>query len=258
MKSERPEPAAESPAAASPRLLAGQGLLLGSAAALVAVVPAALRSAQHGAGFLVSWLALAGSVALVAGVVVAAGRIARPFSGLAAAAVLGLLIAAAPLMLFGRVLKATTHHRPLGSATFALVSAAVVLAGMALAARLLTWQGAAPDEVARQKRRTVVAILSAVAGVAGLMLALPALGGGAAEVRASVVDGALCLGACAGAIFVRAMPGGGRAALAGVALWLLLVGLGVALVQQEATARAAREAAPLLSAPLRSLGASAP
>ena len=49
------------------------------------------------------------------------------FGGAAQAVAAGTLIAVGPLSVFGRMLAASTHHRPLGAATFAVVALGVVI-----------------------------------------------------------------------------------------------------------------------------------
>jgi hypothetical protein len=106
-------------------------VLLGS---LLAVVPALAR----GAGGAVEAVALAGSVSLI---VVPVGlwiRRARD-AGMPVgerALLLGAALSALPLALFGGVLKSTTHHRPLGGATFAVAALLALAACIGLAFRI--------------------------------------------------------------------------------------------------------------------------
>ncbi|HEX2878815.1 MAG TPA: hypothetical protein VHO25_04695 [Polyangiaceae bacterium] len=47
----------------------------------------------------------------------------------------GLLLSAAPLVVFAHVLYRHTHHRPLGAVTFVLGATAVLIAGLLVARR---------------------------------------------------------------------------------------------------------------------------
>jgi hypothetical protein len=104
------------------------GFALGTLAGCVWAVPIAWRTG--GASFGVRYLLLAAACVLIAGPLVFALR-SRPAgprvaeAAIAWAAALG----AAPLALMGTVLKAQTHHRQLGGATFAFAAVALVLVG---------------------------------------------------------------------------------------------------------------------------------
>lgn len=195
-----------------------EGALLGSAIAALAAGIAVLRIGGGALG----WLALAGLGALALGPAIGALRALRPLPRLAFAVPLGMLVALPMLSLLGRVLKATTHHRPLGAATFAVLAAGVVLGCVALVGRLLAASAADAPGLRKLARATLIALAVACAG-AGALLALPALstGGG---VRAPVLEAllALALGAVAGLV---TLPGSlGRVTrVLGPVLWMALV-----------------------------------
>jgi hypothetical protein len=157
----------------------GTGLLFGTLGSLLIVVPASLRTS---ASFALAWLVLAGSAALVLGPAAAALRVARPFSRSAWSVPLGLVIALPPLVLFARILKVGTNHRPLGGATFAIVAAGVVLGAIAFAARALSWE--------KPLLKKLVLACAVLFGLLSVMLSLPAL---AAPVRGHLLDGALAI-----------------------------------------------------------------
>jgi hypothetical protein len=92
-------------------------------------------------------LVLVGSVSLV---VVPVGVWLRPVAQRGAtpgdrALAAGAALSALPLALFGGVLKSTTHHRPLGGATFAVAALCLLALGVALSFRV--YRGASGDAV---------------------------------------------------------------------------------------------------------------
>jgi hypothetical protein len=140
---------------------AGFGGLLG--AALTALV-AALRVPAWPAAFVV----LLGSSALVLVPVAALladerARIARraPAGALAPAIVAGLALATPLLARLLSALKTSTHHRPLGAVTFAVLAAFTVLGCCVLAVRIMSWTQDGSRPVARSARRLFVALAAA-------------------------------------------------------------------------------------------------
>jgi hypothetical protein len=116
-------------------------LACGLLCSLPAALPGLLRVGSGGAGGNGA-LALAGLWAAVSLVVVPVGYWLRRVHahGLPAAdrAVLaGTALSALPLALFGGVLKSTTHHRPLGGATFAVAALCVLALCIGLSFRFL-------------------------------------------------------------------------------------------------------------------------
>jgi hypothetical protein len=217
----------------------GVSLAIGALGAALAVVPALSRVTAHGVSFVSAWLVLAGSTALLAGPAAAALRIARPLPRQALSPLLGIALAAAPLVLFARLLKVATHHRPLGAATYAIIAAGVILGATAFAARLIAWSGEGSSSLRR--RAPLVVLGLALAAVAAL--SLRALAG---ELVHGAVHAALCLAVIVIAAFIALPPRVERlAARAGLALWVVLV-LGSLLAPAQ-TRAAAASGAPVFS-----------
>ncbi|MEB2324964.1 MAG: hypothetical protein OZ921_20790, partial [Sorangiineae bacterium] len=199
----------------------GEGLLLGTAAACVAAVPAALRA---GAGVSPGscWLVAAGGVALALGPLTAALRVLRPWPARAAGVPLGLLVALAPMMVLGKLLKTTTHHRPLGGATFAMLAVGLVLGGMAVAARLVAWSRSDAGRARGLARLSLIA-LAVLSGLAALALGRAAFGAASGGVGAGVLQGAFALALAAGASLAPVPAALARSArLAGPTHWVLV------------------------------------
>ncbi len=215
---------------------------LASVAAALVVVPATLRVAAAGAGVLPVWVGLAGGSALLVGPVVAlAASLGGP--GRLVAPGVGIGLSAAPVALLGAMLKATTHHRPLGAATFGVLALALVLAALFVAARAFSAFHARPTP----GHRALVALLMVLAlasfgGVLVVSLADPGL-------RAHVIDGSLLVVAAAAALGgQRWLPRVAWLGLAGWGLWGILV-LGSAFLGRSGTFEQLRERAPVLAGP---------
>jgi hypothetical protein len=186
-------------------------------------------------------LVLWGSSALLLAPAAAALRVARPLPRMALALPAAVLLALPVLIVLARVLKTTTHHRPLGAATFAVLALGILLGALAVTGRLLS-------HVSREHRlaRLVLIGLLAAAGLATLVLALPLL----SVARGSLLDSALALGAAALATLLRAPPALERVAkIAGPVALVVAVGAGFALGSQPVRA-AAVSRAPVLAGPL--------
>ncbi len=183
----------------------GEACLLGLGVAVFAALPTAIRTAGSGGSFPEGLLAGAAVLApiLVAslGLARAAGRGFRGITGtpvprgavLAIALWIGLAVPA--MAGLGAVLKATTHHRGLGGATFA-VFGAVLVAGLAVVAHRVVALGQA--FAARGARPWIPAFAITVIASLPLLLAAAPLAGhgggeGAGAVRAAVVDGAIAI-----------------------------------------------------------------
>lgn len=222
-----------------------QGLLLGTLVALICTLPAAARAASGGASPVVCWVILCGGTALVLGPVVAALRVSRPWPAAAASVPLGLVLALAPLIVFGRVIKAGTHHRPLGGATYAIVAVGLVLGAIAVSARLIA--------LARSQRwaRAAVTALAVLCALAGLAMARGAFGAGSGGVGIGVVDGAIALVLAGGAALLRVPAPIARVArIAGPVLWLAVAIAGPVAGRAVPAARSATlEQAPVLAGP---------
>ena len=112
-----------------------EAALFGLPAGALLALPVALRSGtSFGNGFFVwmaAWGLLGLAVALVAGLI----RSGRPLPSSVNFVPLGVIIAAGPLAFLGKLLYTNTHHRPLGAATFSILSLLIILAAFAVAAR---------------------------------------------------------------------------------------------------------------------------
>lgn len=149
----------------------GTAVGLGAVAALAGAVPATLRVASvaaEGPGAARVWLALAAAalVPMVVGVVVLRGAreglraFGGPGAGLRVVGV-GLWLASllVGLTLFGRVLRAHTHHHALAGVTFAFGALAFALASGVVCTRIVALARGAPEFA----RRGLVLILGAAA-----------------------------------------------------------------------------------------------
>ena len=221
-------------------MTARAGLLFGVVAALVAALPAALRSEAG----LVVWAALAGAAAALLGPVLAALTKLRPIrTGLTAVAA-GLGLAAWPTALLLSVLKSATHHRPLGAVTFAFAAAILALGVSAAALRWLTWfQRERPSGFDRGAR-----VGLAVLALLGPLVLLVRLGA-STQTRAPLFDASLALGLAA---LTALIPWPARilrwAERLGVPVWAGVVVIG--LLSAHAASERAFAASPVLLAPI--------
>jgi putative flippase GtrA len=167
------------------------GLLLGCLSTLLAALLACARAGVPGP---IAWLAVWGAASLWVAPLAGALR-TTGFTPSLKVVGLGVLMATVPLMIFARLLKSATHHRPLGAATFALVAALVLLFTIAAASRLLSLAA---------RHRLPKYVLFGVIGALVMLVMLPALE--VAEVRSAFMDGALVIGALVVAAAVPAPP----------------------------------------------------
>jgi hypothetical protein len=227
--------------AGPPASRAGAALGVGALAGALVALPALVRLTASGAGGSVAVLALSGGAALVLGPLLVLVDRVRTLGARLSVVVTGLGLAAWPLSFLGSLLERTTHHRPLGAATFALLALAVVLGGL-----LVAWRVNALDPGATVGRALrVVLALGAVAST-GLVL----LGGLRAEaVRPHVLDGALLVvGAALGWVALRRPALVSSLSRVGLVLWIAFVtGHLVALTRPSFDQ--VREQAPVLSGP---------
>ncbi len=187
----------------------GEASLRALAVAALASVPSALRTARAGGGFLDGLLISAGVLVplltLVLLLASSAGRGFRQFVGADSprSAVLKLALwiglALPPLALAGTFLKATTHHRGLAGATFAVVALVIAAATLLIAHRLVNFGKAL---VERGVRPFIPAIIGAAIGLIPLLVVAAPLGrhGGADDtptLRAAVIDAAIVIVAAA-------------------------------------------------------------
>jgi hypothetical protein len=234
---------------ASPYARVAEGLLLGVAASVVAALPAAIRAGWHvKGGLLATWLAAIAPAAMLLGPSVALARAARPWRPAAAAGLIGVGLASGPVMVLGRVLKGSTHHRPLGAVTFAILSAMVFVGAIVVGARLLAIVRSLEGDRARVGRIAVVAaaVLSPVVGLVLLRAARTdplagALGYGLLDALLAVA-----LGVVAG--WVRVPPQIGTASRrVGPTLWVLLVVVGLWLSDRSGILAALHAESPILA-----------
>lgn len=112
-----------------------EAALFGVPAGALLGLPVALRSGtSFGDGFLV-WMAASGLLGLAVAFVSGLIRAGRPLPSSVNFVPLGVLIVAGPLAFLGKLLYTNTHHRPLGAATFSVLSLLIILAAFATAAR---------------------------------------------------------------------------------------------------------------------------
>lgn len=112
-----------------------EGLLFGLPGGAVLALPVALRSNASLSQALLVWLGATGLYGMLLGAIASALRVARPLPRRSPALLIGFGFALGPLSLLGSLLHARTHHRPLGAATYAVLSAFVVAFAWAFASR---------------------------------------------------------------------------------------------------------------------------
>jgi hypothetical protein len=217
---------------------------LGTLAAAVTALPAVPRVSALGVNEVAAFLALFGGTALVLGPALVFANALGGEARRGRVALFGLLIAAAPLALLAQGLKQSTHHRPLGAATFAVFALVTIVGALVAAWRLLEFAGSG-STVARRAAfwLTVAAALASVGFVLVRALGAPAL-------VPHVLDG---LRALATATLFHLSLGFPRvttlASRAGGPLWVLVVVAGLVSSRGEVGA-AVRSAAPVLGGPL--------
>ena len=242
-----PSPDAASPEPTSRSARLGEACVFGVCVAALAAVPTALRTTAHGGGFfdglLIGSATLLPLVTLSIVMLRAAGRGLRGIAGQGASRAVALRVAlwiglALPaLAVLATLLKAVTHHRGLGGATFGVFGLAAV-AGAALLAYRLVDLG--EFLAARGVKSWVIAAVGAALAVFPVLVVAAPLGkpqihAGAGAVGAAIVDGLIAV--IAMALVVSVDIG---------AKWRRLAGLGgipfAAVVLITATARV--ESAP--------------
>jgi hypothetical protein len=150
----------------------------------VVATPAALRLGSAEVSLVLAWLALAGGGALWLAPLAWGLRDVRGWRAVGMV-VAGLALSSLPIAMAARVLKASTHHRPLGAATLAVVALVLVLAALWLASALLSERYGRAVKVG-VSAAAVVSLLATTA------LALPVLPTGVA--RGVLVDVTSCFG----------------------------------------------------------------
>jgi arylsulfatase A-like enzyme len=179
----------------------GEASVFGVCVAALAAVPTALRTTAHGGGFfdglLVGAATLLPLVTLSIVMLRAAGRGLRGIAGKAPSRAVVLRIAlwiglALPaLAVLATLLKAVTHHRGLGGATFGVFGLGAVAVSALVAYRLVDL---GEMLAARGVKSWVLAAVGAAIGVVPVLLVAAPLGApdshdGAGAVGAAIVDG---------------------------------------------------------------------
>lgn len=221
----------------------GATLAVGAlAAALVAL--SAVRRVANGAvspGFV--WLALAGNTALVLGPLLVLARATRRSTAVWRPALVGVALAAAPVLALGEQLKLHTHHRPLGAATFGALALVLVLGCVVVTVRLFRFVGPPVTPARRIAARVLVTL-------AALALGLVVLRSGASETYGpDVLDVARLL--IVATLADRALDSPRVMTLArraGVLSWVVLVLVGFFAARGEVR-RQVHERAPVLGGP---------
>lgn len=160
----------------------------------------------------------------------------------------GAALSALPLALFGGVLKSTTHHRPLGGATFAVAALCLLALCIGLSFRVLGKGGPAAVKATWQNLFTLGC---------GLSLASAVVLGLSRSARPSLVDFLALAVAVAVVTWVK-LPGwlsrlrfGPGPALAG---WVILLLCAVVSARSAGISRSLTTQAPVSFAPLSWLG----
>ena len=227
------------------------GFLAGLIAAALAALPAALRFESS-----LMWQAFAvcmAGCALVMAPLSSALASVSTNSKFRTALTVGILLAALPLLPFATLLKTTTHHRPLGGVTFAVI-AGLTISGLALVcARFVTWAGVQHGPRSRLARVLLIAL--AALGTAALLLGLVhGLRGGSAY-QTGFYDALRVLGLATLAARVR-LPEKLLRRLHGLGLaaWVAVVTVGVCLGRAPAMQVELASRCPVLHWPLVWLG----
>jgi choline-sulfatase len=193
-------------------LIAPAALLAGPIAALIASAPAAARVADERIAFLAAWPAIAGLVGIPLAGLIAAMRLARRSLGdrkpsSAAALFWGagvwLCLTLPADAVLAAVLRATTHHRALGGATFAVL--ALVVNGLSILAAWRFTVSVLPRLSSRARSKDfalVVALGTALLVLTVVIVSALAAGGPpnatlGDRVYALLVDGSLAVAATA-------------------------------------------------------------
>jgi hypothetical protein len=225
--------------------------LTGLLAAVLAAWPAALRFESD----LVwqAFLVLLAGCALVMAPLSAALALAGPPGRFSRALTLGALISALPLIPFAAMLKISTHHRPLGGVTFAVITGLVIVGLTLVSARLITWAGEQPSELRLLSRIAIVAL--AALGTAAVVLGLVHGLAGDLAYRTGFFDALRVLGLATLASRVP-LPAAvlRRARGFGLAAWIAVVTVGVCVGRAPAMQAELAARCPVLHWPLLWLG----
>jgi hypothetical protein len=227
------------------------GFLVGLLAAALAAWPAARRF-EPGLVWQAFAVCMAGCALVMAPLSAALAGSAQT-TRFRQALTLGVLLAGLPLLPFAALLKTSTHHRPLGGVTFAVIAGLQIVALSLVAGRLITWAGAQRPKASAWARFGVVALaaLGAAALLLGLMQGLK--GGGA--FRTGFFDALRVLGLATLAARVP-LPAAllRRARGFGLAAWIAVVTVGVCLGRAPAMQAELAARCPVMRWPLLWLG----
>lgn len=225
------------------------GFISGLIAALLAALPAAFRFEPSLA--VQAFIVCTAGCALLMAPLSAALASATSANQLRTALTVGVLLAALPLLPFATLLKTTTHHRPLGGVTFAVLGGLLIIGLSLVCARFVTWAGVqGPGRFAR-----FVLVAFAALGTAALLLGLvQGLKGGSAY-QTGFYDGLRVLGLTTLAARVR-LPETllRRVRGLGLATWVAVVTVGVCLGRAPAMQAELASRCPVLHWPLVWLG----
>jgi len=226
------------------------GFLSGLMAAALAALPAALRFESS-----LAWQAFAVCMAGCALVMapLSAALASASTSKFRTALTLAVLLAALPLLPFATLLKTTTHHRPLGGVTFAVIAGLSIVGLALICARFVTWAGVQPTRRASFSR--VLLLVLAALGTAALLFGLvQGLKGGSAY-QTGFYDALRVLALATLAARVPLPETLLRRALGlGLAGWLAVVTVGVCLARAPAMQVELASRCPVLHWPLVWLG----
>ena len=112
-----------------------EAALFGLPAGALLALPVALRNVSPVASGWLIWLGATGLLGVAVTICAGLLRMARPLPSAVSIVPPAIVFAAGPLSFLGTALHAHTHHRPLGAATFAVLSVILLLGCFALAAR---------------------------------------------------------------------------------------------------------------------------
>jgi hypothetical protein len=227
------------------------GFLSGLIAAALAALPSALRF-ESGLAWQAFAVCMAGCALVMAPLSAALAGPANS-SKFRSALTLGVLLAALPLLPFATLIKTTTHHRPLGGVTLAVIAGGLIVGMSLVGGRLITWAGVQQARSAAVVRVLLVAL--AALGTAALLLGLVrGLAGGSAY-QTGFYDALRVLGLATLAARVplpekllRRVHG------LGLAAWVTVVTVGVCLGRAPAMQAELASRCPVLHWPLLWLG----
>ena len=227
------------------------GFLSGLIAAALAALPAALRF-EPGLAWQAFAVCMAGCALVMAPLSAALAGAASPRK-LRTALTVGVLLAALPLLPFAKVLKTTTHHRPLGGVTFAVIAGLVIIGLSLIAGRFVTWAGVQAPRQAALARMLLVAL--AALGTAALLLGLVQGVKGGSAYQTGFYDALRVLGLSTLAARVRIPETWLRRVRGlGLAAWVAVVTVGVCLGRAPAMQAELASRCPVLHWPLVWLG----